>query len=84
MSDAASQPGEVLSPLEIRRALLLDHLHDRIDQLCLRLDAIGSRIDTQQTRIETRIFMIEAELGELPRIIERSMRAALDDEANGI
>jgi hypothetical protein len=48
------------------------------------LDAIGSRIDTQQTRIETRIFMIEAELGELPRIIERSMRAALDDEANGI
>ena len=30
-----------------------------------------------------RIMMIEAELRELPGMIERGMRAALEEEANG-
>ena len=80
---AASQTGEVLSPTETRRTLLLDHLHDRIDQLCMRLDALGSRLNSQETRVDMRIMMIEAELRELPGMIERGMRAALEEEANG-
>lgn len=82
-SDSAPEASEVLSPTEVKRALLLDHLHDRIDQLCMRLDALGSRIDSQQTRLDMRMIMIEAELRELPGMIERGMRAALEDEANG-
>jgi hypothetical protein len=63
---------------------LLDHLHDRVDLLCMRLEAMRSRIDSQQMHVDARIIMLEAELRALPEIIERSMRAALDDEAKGI
>jgi hypothetical protein len=83
----SSQPdpasGAARSVTEIRRELLLDHIHDRIDQLCVRLDALGSRIDSQQTRFDTRLVVIEAELKELPRMIERGMRAALKEEGEG-
>jgi hypothetical protein len=78
-----AQPEAARSVTEIRRELLLDHIHDRIDQLCVRLDALSSRIDSQQTRFDTRLVVIEAELRELPRMIERGMRAALKEEGEG-
>jgi hypothetical protein len=71
------------SPSEVKQALLLEHLSERIDQLFVRLEELGNRIDSQQTRVDTRIVVIEAELKELPRMIERGMRAALAEEAEG-
>jgi hypothetical protein len=82
-SQPESESHAARSITEIRRELLLDHIHDRIDQLCVRLDALGSRIDSQQTRFDTRLLMIEAELKELPRMIESGMRAALKEEGEG-
>ena len=60
-------------------ALALEQIKCRIDQLHLRIDALSGRLDSQDARIEARLRTVDAELRELPGVIERGLRAALQE-----
>jgi chaperonin cofactor prefoldin len=59
------------------QTLVLEQLRSRVDQLHLRIDALSGRIDSHEARAEARLMTVDAELRELPAMIERGMRAAL-------
>lgn len=59
----------------------VDHFHLRIDTLCGRLDALSSRQDTRDRIDDLRLAALEAQMQELPAIIERSLRAVLREES---
>lgn len=60
-------------------AVMLEQLRGRVDQLHLRIDALCSRLDSQDARAESRLLAVDAQLRELPAIIERGLLAALRD-----
>ena len=58
---------------------LLDQIRARIDQLHLRTDSVSARLDTLQARNDVRVERLEVELRELPGMIERSLRAIVQE-----
>lgn len=57
----------------------VDQFHLRIDSLCGRLDAFSNRQEARERLDDLRISSLEAQLQQLPNIIERSLRAVLSE-----